>query len=119
LAVQKIEETPGFIKWTGGSLPAPYIFTFSASAILGKYLVAPPPSPGRTLIILPGSRSNLVTYKLKHNPLFQQAVDQGWRFIKYRHLRRIAENSTLNIAFFDEQLSADPLTYTKPQIRLF
>ncbi len=41
-------------------------------------------------LVIPGGRAALVSYKLAHNPLWQQAVDQGgWWFIKYRHVRQL------------------------------
>jgi hypothetical protein len=113
-----INDSTPIIQWMSSKIQHRYNFHISASAVLGKYLIPSQSNPGENLIVLPGSRSNLVAHKLKHNPYFQQIVDQGWRFIKYRHLRRLVESSTLNIENLAEQLSLDPLTYSKPQIRL-
>jgi hypothetical protein len=48
--------------------------------------------------------------KLARDPRFQQAADDGWRFIKFRHVRRLAENLSLTRESFAELLELDPLT---------
>jgi hypothetical protein len=111
-------ESEHVVQWGRSEGQNQYKFFISASGVLGKYLLPPQSSPGRNFIVLPGSRSNLVAYKLKQNPYFNEIVDESWRFIKYRHLRRLAESSTLNLENLNEQLSLDPLTYSKTQIRL-
>jgi hypothetical protein len=111
-------ESEHVVEWGSSKAHNHYKFFISASGVLGKYLLPPQSSPGSYFIVLPGSRSNLVAYKLKQNPYFKEIVDKGWRFIKYRHIRRLAESSTLNLENLNEQLSLDPLTYSKTQIRL-
>jgi len=107
-----------FVQWNNKSSNQELIFFISASAILGKYLFSSTTKPSNAFIVLPGSRANLVAYKLKQNFYLRNIVDKGWRFIKYRHLRQLAESPTLNIDQLEEQLSLDPITYTKPQMRL-
>lgn len=95
-----------------------YKFYLSASAVLGKFFQPPNTNDAQTLIVLPGSRSNLVAYKLKCNGHLQQSISLGENFIKYRHLRQLAESQTLNRKNLNEQFALDPLTYTEPQMRL-
>jgi hypothetical protein len=106
------------IQWENRIARLSYSFYLSASAVIGKYLTTSQSSANKSLIVIPGSRSNLVAYKLKCNTHLSHIVNQGWRFIKYRHIRQLVDSSTLNINNLDEQLSLDPLTYTKPQMRL-
>jgi hypothetical protein len=111
-------DSESIIEWINKTTSASYRIFISASAVLGKYLTTTPENIEKSLLVLPGSRSNLVVYKLTQNPYLQKYFDQSWLFIKYRHLRRLAESSTLNLGNLNEQLSLDPLTYSKPQIRL-
>ncbi len=106
------------IEWVSKTTQTRYRIFISASAFLGKYLLSPIINPVKSLLVLPGSRSNLIVFKLRQNPFLNKFVDQGWQFVKYRHLRRLSESTTLNSSNLDEQLSLDPLTYSKPQIRL-
>ncbi len=89
------------------------------------------PRPGRGYIVLPGGRANLVAYKLRRDPRLARACEseapgasqtdeprEGWRFIKFRHLRWLLENPLLSRANLDELLALDPLTYSTPQLRL-
>jgi len=71
------------------------------------------------LIVLPGGRANLVAFKLQRDPRLRQAVEEGWRFVKYRQVRWLAENPALSIESLDEFLAQDSLTYDAPQLRLF
>jgi hypothetical protein len=95
-----------------------YAFFVITSAIVGKILLTTTIAPQQALIVLPGGRANLVLYKLRSDPRLQRAVDEGWRFLKFRRLRQIAKNPMLSRENLDEQLAVDPLTYTEPQIPL-
>jgi hypothetical protein len=106
-----------------------------ASAVIGEIILGltqPLPSPPeRSLIVLPGSRANLVAYKLRHNPHLrslcaagesgaaESSERTGWRFVKFRQVRSLLENPLLRRDNFDDLLALDPLTYTAPQMRLF
>jgi hypothetical protein len=68
--------------------------------------------------VLPGRRAGLALYKLERDPRFRQAKDDGWRFIKYRHVRRLAENLSLTRDSFAELLDLDPLTLEQLQAPL-
>jgi hypothetical protein len=119
LRTQHIHDDPQCFEWVGNQGKIPYTIFLTASAVLEKIFNSPLEIRGKPLVILPGGRANLVVFKLKENPLWQQKVDQGWQFIKYRHLRLLAENPILTLKNFEKQLSLDPITYSDPQIRLF
>jgi hypothetical protein len=97
------------VQWREGEA-APYTFHIIASAVLGEILLKSTADPARSFIVLPGRRAGLVLAKLVRDPRFQQAVDDGWRFIKFRHVRRLAENLSLTRESFAELLDLDPLT---------
>ena len=126
VALTKLGEQLGFVVrgekpllWydAGGNMR--YAFHIIASAIIGElvYDLAHPPS--QSLIILPGGRANLVAHKLNRDPRLRQAVEGGWRFIKYRQVRMLAETPALTEDTLDDFISQDALTYDQPQLRLF
>ena len=114
---QKRNHDPQSFEWTIGN-HVHFTLFLTASALLGKILNSQPDPKGTPLIVLPGGRTNLVTFKIKNNPLWQQKIDQGWKFVKYRHIRSLAKNPMLSSDNLEEQLALDPLTYTESQIRL-
>ncbi len=105
--------------WLNAKEIPQYWFFIKASAVFSEILLESGFPASRTLIVLPGSRANLVVYKQRANPRIKQVIESGWRFLKFRHLRWLLETPMLDQDAFDEQLNADPLTYTAPQQRLF
>jgi hypothetical protein len=95
-----------------------YVFYIIASAAFGQIVLGRAYPPEKSLILLPGGRANLAAYKLRCDAHLRQEAEKGWRFIKYRHLRRLLEDRQLTRANLDEQLALDPLTYSATQIRL-
>ncbi|MGE5221486.1 MAG: hypothetical protein ACM3PY_03555 [Omnitrophica WOR_2 bacterium] len=113
--------------WVDQDGNARYIYYILASAAIGEVVFGSktwqPPGVKyieniRRIIILPGSRSNLVAYKLQHDPHLKQEVEKSWILLKYRHLHRLFDNPLLSANNLDDMLSLDPLTYSAPQIRL-
>ncbi len=91
------------------------------SAVIGEIILQSTVPPAQSLIILPGGRANLVAYKLRRDPRLGRLCDatqNGWRFIKFRHLRWLVGNPLLSRENLDEQLALDPLTYSTSQLRL-
>ncbi len=93
-------------------------FFVIASAVLGEILLKQDAPAAHSLVVLPGRRAPLALYKIEHDPRLQQAVDDGWRFLKFRHVRRLAENKSLTPASFGELLELDPLTLENLQAPL-
>jgi hypothetical protein len=73
---------------------------------------------GRKWVILPGSRAELIHYKLRNNPPLASEVDAGWGLIKFRHIRRLAEEGGLTRENLAERLKLDPFTSDSPQLKL-
>jgi DNA-directed RNA polymerase subunit M/transcription elongation factor TFIIS len=101
-----------------------YAFTVISTALIGgiirqKRAIVTNPQPGfRHVIVLPGGRANLLAYKMSKDSRLRNEIEQGWIFLKYRHLRRLIENPLLSQENLTEQLNLDPLTYTATQMRL-
>jgi hypothetical protein len=98
--------------------PGVFYFYLLASAVIGDILLTDSHPPERGLVVLPGGRANLVLYKLHRDPRLETAVNAGWRFLKFRHIRRLSDSSLLNRGNMEDQFALDPLTYSKPQIPL-
>lgn len=64
----------------------------------------------RPYMVIPGGRAALVSYKLAHNSLWQRTVDEeGWRFIKYRHVRQLAAQLDVDRFTLQTIVGLDPI----------
>jgi hypothetical protein len=62
---------------------------------------------GQNVIVLPGGRANVLSFRLKHDPrLLLLAKD--WHFLKFRHLKDISEQTDLTSKGWDDILDNDP-----------
>ncbi len=87
--------------------PAYHLFPI-ASGLISKYVVQSELPPERCILVIPGSRVNLILYKLRRDPRLAEAVNAGWRFMKFRQIRQMLDQPNLNFARFAEHLSTDP-----------
>ncbi|MDD5468274.1 MAG: hypothetical protein PHS96_10745 [Anaerolineales bacterium] len=110
-------ETP--LTWRDTIGEVCYIWYIQASGLTGGTLLNRALPAEKSLVALPGGRANLISYKLTCNPRLRQAVNDGWRFIKFRQLRWLAESALLELSNLDEQLRLDSFTYNPPQLPLF
>jgi hypothetical protein len=92
-----------------------------ASSIISRFVLSDAPvTPHRCVLVVPGSRSNLLAYKLKRDPRMAEAVAKGWRFLKFRYLRQLAERADLSLSLWEELLGADPPILESPiQMTMF
>jgi hypothetical protein len=94
------------------------VFYLSASACISETVHNNTYAADQSIIVIPGARANLILYKLRTNPALRNEIDQGWRFVKFRHLRHLWESPSLNRENLDSLLDLDPLTETPAQMRL-
>ena len=92
-------------------------FQVMASAVLGT-LAAESTQPDQRFIVLPGGRAELVLYKRQRDPRLDYLLDGGWRFLKFRHVRRMAESEAVNRDNLASYFSLDPLTHDEAQLPL-
>jgi hypothetical protein len=95
-----------------------YAFFVISSAEIGRIVFKNLYPTSKSIIVIPGARSNLLLYKIRKNFFLDQIIDKGWRFLKYRHLRHLLDSPTLNRENLDNELSLDPLTESPAQLRL-
>ncbi len=91
-----------------------YAFFPIASAIVSRFITQPAQADStRRFLVIPGSRAELLSQKMDQNPQLQAALQSGWRVIKFRHIRRLAERVPLDLTLFTELLDADPLEWSQ------
>ncbi len=95
------------------------VFYLLASAVMSRFVYSSPYTAEYSVIVLPGSRANLVAMKLHANPLLQRQVAAGWRFLKFRHLRSLAANPLMDREQWSTQVGSDPPEYEASQLSLF
>jgi hypothetical protein len=94
------------------------VFSVIASAIIGRTLENVAVPANACIIVLPGSRAALAYRKIETNPILKQFRDEGLRFLKFRHLRRLYENHNLTPEIFVDQLVLDQIERSDPQPQL-
>jgi hypothetical protein len=106
------------LMWQARSARQNLYFYIIASANLSNILRTAAHPPEQGIIVLPGSRADLVLKKLDRDPRLAYQIDSGWRFLKFRYLRRMAENTMLTIETLPSSLTLDPITSDDPQMPL-
>jgi len=118
-----------FVYWKEANDSIVYTFCIQVSAIISEVVFSNDilladtkedelEQPAHNVIIIPGGRSHLVDYKIRCDPRLRNAVEGEWRFVKFRHLRKIVENDALNRINLDTYLYQDPLSARDPQLQL-
>ncbi len=69
-------------------------------------------------IVIPGGRSALIAEKARRDLRLQAWLESGLHIIKYRHVRRLSEDTTLNRENLFERLALDPASHEDPQLPL-
>ena len=91
-----------------GSANQRYHFAVQTHARVSALLSEPIHSPAIHALVMPGSRANLLTYKLKQNPVLDEQMRDSWHLIKFRHISRLAENPMLTTDSLQLWLDGDP-----------
>ncbi len=94
------------------------VFYLLASAVTGRVLAENQYPLEKCLLVLPGGRAGLLAYKETRDPKLRQRLE-GWRFVKFRLLRALADIPVLNQQTFEEQLVSDPIEQTQGQMMMF
>ncbi|MEL7644884.1 MAG: hypothetical protein AAGU04_01270 [Anaerolineaceae bacterium] len=75
--------------------------------------------PGQKYFIIPASRSNLVSYRLKRDPNFQLLCGESWHFVKFRQIRNLKMDALLTRESFAQRVLEDPPEFQRAQLSLF
>jgi len=106
--------------WTPREFGQVYFFYIVASSIVSKHVLAGLPGPSNQVVmVFPGGRARLLSYKLRGDPRLAQAI-KGVHLLKFRHLRAIYERAGLTPALWEGLLDADPPFFEEAeQLHLF
>jgi hypothetical protein len=110
-----------YISWVEKDINLEYRFFTTTSAAIGEIVLYGEQPPDKGFIVIPGSRANLLIYKMRRDPRYNKAFNPlhgNWKFLKFRHLRSLAESPILGRENLDQLLALDPITYSTPQIWL-
>ena len=126
-ALTRIGQTLGYevrgeelLTWhESGSAAPTYSFVILASAIVEKHLDNPKDGAKTRIILIPGSRANLLAYKKERDPVLKAKLDHDVMLMKYRLVRDLEANPLLSRDLFREQLLADPPEFQSSQLALF
>ena len=90
-------------------------FNVLASALLGRALQD---SALNTIIVIPGGRAALATYKQERDPSLAAQLKMH-TLVKYRLLRTLLEVPILTRETFEEQIASDPVEKATGQMMMF
>jgi len=103
----------------GGATPLlHYAFYILASALVGRAITETPYPPEQIIIVIPGGRAALASYKAQRDPALATRM-KPYRMAKYRLLRTLLEVPVLTRETFVEQIASDPLEKSKAQMMMF
>jgi hypothetical protein len=98
-------------------------FFVFASSVVGRFILSPHLQPSETercILVFPGSRSSLMAFKLQRDPHLAEIASTGWKFLKFRHLSRLAAQPDLTPARFETLIDQDPPLWEEPvQMKMF
>jgi hypothetical protein len=104
------------ITWLDSQDTPVYTFVVMATATIGTALQMY--TDRSFTFVMPGGRAALVTEKARRDYRLRALLDEGLRVIKFRHVRRLADEATLTQANLAERIAIDPPGYHDPQLPL-
>ncbi len=72
----------------------------------------------RRVVVMPGGRASLLAEKARHDPRLRSWLEGDVTVIKFRHVRRLSSETTLERANLAERLALDPPSHQDPQLPL-
>jgi len=120
---QRLNFTPvgrGPMLWFDGEQTTPqYGFYVFSSAMIYEPIKGRDCPAAVNILVLPGSRANLLAFKKHRNPILANLLDQNFQILKYRLIRGLEANALLSREIFAEQIQSDPPEYRTSQLALF
>ncbi len=126
-AVKESAQSP--VQWRDRHGKIVYTFFFLASTTCSKLVALQSSAPQedfsplidshkRNVLVMPGSRSGLMLFKLEEDLQLKRAVESSWRLLKFRLVHRLADNQGYELSLLEKLFDLDPLAYKDPQIPL-
>jgi len=87
------------------------VFVVRWQAMVGEILPLSSQAAGaRPYLVIPGGRAALLSHKLAQNPVWQRTIDDsGWRFVKYRHVRKLVNEPEVDEYTLRTIVGLDPI----------
>ncbi|MEW6568023.1 MAG: hypothetical protein AB1449_07625 [Chloroflexota bacterium] len=104
------------IVWKDPSGRVAYAFRVDELAAVGMLLRDPGGVP--LVHVLPGGRASLVAETARRDPRLRDWLATRGRVLKFRHVRRLAAETTLRVENLAERLALDPPEHRDPQLPL-
>ncbi len=96
-----------------------FSFRILSSAMVSQYIHSPASVAQTKILVLPGSRANLLAFKEQRDPLLKQALEKDYLIVKFRLVRDLEVNPLLSRKLFEELIHVDPPEYQSSQLALF
>lgn len=93
-------------------------FHVLTTAILSPYLRDDVHPAQTNILVLPGSRANLLAYKQQRDPILKKRLDRDFLVVKFRLVRDLEVNPLLSRELFKDLIHADPPEYRASQLAL-
>ncbi|MCB2209605.1 hypothetical protein KQH62_01810 [bacterium] len=102
----------------GEAVPT-YSFHILTTAIVKKHMQEFLSAAQTPILLIPGSRANLLAYKEERDPVLKAALDRDFVLVKFRLIRDLKANPLISRELFMEQIQVDPPEYRSSQLALF
>ncbi|HAF48306.1 MAG TPA: hypothetical protein DCL08_03585, partial [Anaerolineaceae bacterium] len=96
-----------------------YSFHVLSTAIVSKLIWENNGYTRTNVLVIPGSRANLLAYKKQRDPILGEILDHNFLTVKFRLIRDLDANALLTRDLFIEQIQIDPPEYRASQLALF
>ena len=84
---------------------------FSQASVLAE-------APRKQVLVIPGGRASLLAEKARLDPRLRSWLEGEVQVIKFRHVRRLSSETTLDPSNLEERLALDPPSFQDPQLPL-
>jgi hypothetical protein len=96
-----------------------YSFHILTTAIVEEHMREYQSAAQTPILLIPGSRANLLAYKQQRDPVLEAALDRDFVVVKFRLIRDLEANPLISRELFMEQIQVDPPEYRSSQLALF
>ena len=115
----QVKQEDDTLSWLNRDASVLFSFFPIATAEISQQITLNQNLIGQKFIILPASRSNLVSYKIKRDPNLRMLKEENWHLVKFRQIRNLAANPNLSRENFLNLIMEDPPEFQSSQLSLF
>lgn len=108
------QEQHAFVLWfedSDSDMPLYWFFIMPSALISDVVFHKPYIVSKKTILVIPGSHSRWISYKLMHDARLSEMINRDWRIIKFRHIRHLAGFPDLTLSQLESMLDNDPIQW--------